>query len=303
MKKWWLLSLFILCLAVTGFTLIGIRSGPKQNKPVPSDKPSRIVSLAPNLTEILFELGLEKNIAGVSSDSDYPAGVMNKTKVGTFWQPDTEAIIASKPDLVITLWFEQQQSVADTLSRLGYHVLTVRLEKIDELWPAILRIGDATDCRQQADELVQNIKNRLSHLKSMTTDTNKTRLLWIIQSEPLRVAGRNTFINELIELAGGENAIGWTLQQYPSISTEELLACEAEVIVQSAMDTANLEQQQQAAQLFWKKYPNLPAVKNNRIYVVDSDTMLRLGPRLPHGVEIIARFLHPEIFKKQDDNL
>ena len=303
MKKWLLLSLFILCLAGLGFVLSGIRSGLKPDKPVPSGKPSRIISLAPNLTEILFELGLDKEITAVSSDSDYPDAVVNKTKVGTYWQPDSEAIIACKPDLVITLWFEQQQSVADTLSRLGYNVLILRLEKIDELWPAILKIGAATDYAQQADELVQNIKNKLNRLQRMTANTNKTRVLWVIQSEPLRVAGRNTFVNELIELAGGENAIGQTVQQYPSISTEELLVCGADVIIQSAMDTSNLEQQQQAAQMFWKKYPNLPAVKNNRIYVVDSDTMLRLGPRLPQGVEIIARFLHPEIFKEQDDNL
>jgi iron complex transport system substrate-binding protein len=303
MKKWWLLSLIILCIAGMGFILFGIQSGPKPMTPALFGKPARIVSLAPNLTEILFELGLDKEITAVSSDSDCPDTVMNKTKVGTFWQPDTEAIIACKPDLVVTLWFEQQQSVADTLSRLSYHVLTLRLEKIDELWTAILKIGTATDCRQQADELVRNIKNKLSRLKSMTTDTNKTRVLWVIQSEPLRVAGRNTFINELIELAGGENAIGQTIQQYPPISTEELLACGAEVIVQSAMDMVNLDQQQQTAQLFWNKCPNLPAVKNNRIYVVNSDTMLRLGPRLPHGVEIIARFLHPEIFKEQDVNL
>lgn len=116
----------------------------------------------------------------------------------------------------------------------------------------------------------------------------------MVQTEPLRVVGRNTFINELIELAGGENAIGPTIQQYPQIGTEELLTCGAEVIIQSAMGN-NIERQQRIAQTFWGKYPNLPAVKNNRIYVVKPDTILRLGPRLCQGIELIARCLYPQM--------
>ena len=102
----------------------------------------------------------------------------------------------------------------------------------------------------------------------------------------------------MIELAGGENAIGPTIGQYPLIGTEELLACGAEVIIQpliksGAMGTSDIGRQQQAAEAFWSKLVSLPAVKNNRIYVVQPDTILRLGPRLPQGVEVIARCLHP----------
>ena len=301
MNKWWLL-LIISCMACAGFIILGIQPGQKTNIPVSAVKPDRIVSLAPNLTEILFELGLNQNIVAVSSNSDYPAEAANKIKVGTFWHPDIEAIIACKPDLVITLWFEQQKSVAESLKRLGYRVLTLKIETIEELWTVIEKIGSATDRKQAAYELVNNIKNKLSELRNKTSHTKKIKVLWAFQTEPLRLAGRNTFINELIELAGGENAIGPTIQQYPSISTEELLACEAEVIIQSAMDAANIEKQQKAAELYWQKYPSLPAVKNNRICVLDSDAVLRLGPRLPNGLEIIAGYLHPDIFKQQDDN-
>ena len=295
MNKWWLL-LLISSLAVMGFVLFGIQNDQKPDVPVPSEKPTRIVSLAPNLTEILFELGLDKNIVAVSSDSDYPAGAADKIKVGTFWQPNTEAIIACKPDLVVTLDIEQQKAVADTLNRLGYSVLTLKREKIEELWISIQKIGLATGCRQRSEEIINNIKSKLGELQSKTISTDKVKVLWVIQPEPLRVAGRNTFINELIELAGGENAIGPTIQQYPSISTEELLACGAEVIIQSSMDSDNIEQQQQAAELYWSNYPNLPAVRNTRIYVLNSGATLRLGPRLPQAVEEIGRCIFPDIF-------
>ena len=306
MRKLWVsLTIAFVCLVAFIITFYQSRNQGKvpelglNNSP---DKPARIVSLAPNLTEILFALGLDEKIVAVSNNSDYPAAAANKKKVGSFWRPNTEAIIASKPDLVITLRTEQQKSVADSLKRLWFNVLTLKIEKIVELFTAIQKIGTATGCKQRSDELVKNISNQLNLLQSKVSSADKVKVLWVVQVEPLRVAGRNTFINELVELAGGENAIGPTIQQYPPISSEELLVCGAETIIQSAMGTGDIPGQQQAAQAFWSKFAALPAVKNNRIYVIESDTTLRLGPRLLHGAETIARCLHPDSFKRTGDS-
>jgi iron complex transport system substrate-binding protein len=221
--------------------------------------------------------------------------------VGTFWQPNTETIIAAKPDLVVTLWFEQQKSVAEALKRLGYRVLTLKIESIEELLTAIKDIGAATDTQNRADQLVEDIARRLNVLQSKVAPTNKVKVLWVVQAEPLRVAGRGTFLNELIELAGGENAIGPTIQQYPPVGGEELLSCGAEIIIQSAMGTTDTRAQQQAAERFWSRWGTLPAVKNKRIHVVQRDTTLRLGPRLCEGLELITRCLHPEIHKREQE--
>ena len=302
MRKLWFLPIIALAFLVILTTVShNINKIHKSNAADYSKTPARIVSLAPNLTEILFALGLDEKIVAVSSDSDYPSDAAGKSKVGTFWQPSTEAIIASRPDLVITLWFEQQQAVADSLKRLGYQVLTLKIKKTEELLTAIREIGCAAGCEQHADELAENISSRLNLLKSKYSSTDKPKVLWVIQIEPLRVAGRNTFINELINLTGVENAIAPTIQQYPSIGTEEILTSGAEVIIQSAMDKNNIEQQQLAAEKFWGKFANLPAVKNNRIYVIEPDTTLRLGPRLPQGAETLARCLHPDIISKNND--
>lgn len=299
-KLWWLLAI-ILCLAGAGFVIFGFPKPQNRAAPPLPGKPARIVSLAPNLTEILFSLGLDEQIVAVSSDCDYPLKAADKKKIGTFWQPNTEVIIACKPDLVITLWFEQQKAVADSLKRLGYRILTLKIEKIDELLTAIQEIGTATDCKAKADQLLKNINGQLNDLQLKLGSVNKVRVLWVVQAEPLRVAGRNTFINELIELAGGENAIGNTLQQYPPIGTEEILACGAETIIQSAMGKSSIAEQQKAAEKFWSKWELLPAVKNNRIYVVEPDTVTRLGPRLCQGVELIARCLHQDIFTNKQN--
>ncbi|MHC4655167.1 MAG: ABC transporter substrate-binding protein [Planctomycetota bacterium] len=302
MKRWWLLAI-IMCLAGAGFVIFGVPEVQNRNTTPLPNKPTRIVSLAPNLTEILFALGLEEQIIAVSNDSDYPLDAANKKKIGTFWQPSTEAIIACKPDLVVTLRLrtEQHKPTADSLRRLGYRVLTLRIETISELLAAIQEIGYATDSKQQADKLIDNISSQLNNVQRRLSSANKVKVLWVVQSEPLRVAGRNTFINELVELAGGENAIGDTLQQYPPIGAEEILTCGAEVIIQSAMGIVNMAEQQKAAEKFWSRWANLPAVKNTRIYVVEPDTVTRLGPRLCKGVELIAKCLHPDSLRQTSD--
>jgi iron complex transport system substrate-binding protein len=298
MKKLW--PLFIIIAPFLLYYVYRATYNPPNNVPThpqANNPPTRIVSLAPNLTEILFALGLGERIVAVSSDSDYPPQAANKNKVGTFWQPNTESIVASRPDLVITLSFEQQKRVADTLNRLRLNVLTVKIKKIEELLTAIEKIGIATGCKNSADQLLRDISNRLNTLQSKFNSTNKPKILWVVQTEPLRVAGRDTFINELIELAGGENAIDATIQQYPQIGTEQLLACLPEVIIQSAMAAANIAEQQKAAETFWSRWPSLPAIKNNKIYVINSDAVFRLGPRVVKGVELITSHLHSNTIK------
>ena len=259
-------------------------------------KIQRIVSLSPNLTEIIFALGLGDRVVAVSNNCDWPAEVNAKPKVGTFWQPNAETIIAARPDLVVCETFPQQKETAETLKRAGLNVLSLQVESIDELFSAIFQIGVAADCNTAAEQLTANVEEELGRIKSMSSTSEKVKVLWVIQTEPVRVAGVNTFINEIIKLAGGQNAIAPTVDQYPSIGTEEIISCGAEVIIQSAMGSENIAEQQKAAEEFWGKFANLPAVKNKRIYVIDSDAVLRLGPRLPEGVKAVTRLLHPELF-------
>jgi iron complex transport system substrate-binding protein len=264
--------------------------------------PQRIVSLSPNLTEIVFALGLGNRVVAVSSNCDWPAEAKTRTKVGTFWQPNTEAIIAAKPDLVVCESFDQQMAAAKTLRRTGLNILALRVESIEEFFSAIEKIGQAAGCTTAAQQLAADIKNQLDQIQAMSSSTGKVKVLWVVQTEPLRVAGVNTFVNEIVELAGGQNTIGPTIDQYPSISTEEIIGCGTEVVIQSAMGAENIHKQQIAAEEFWSRFANLPAVKNKRIYVIDADTTLRLGPRLPQGLQTVARLLHPELFTQPQES-
>jgi iron complex transport system substrate-binding protein len=297
MNKWWWLLLIISCWMAVGITTFGPRQGlDSSGAPLP-DRADRIVSLAPNITEILFAIGLGDEIAGVTLDSDYPPDAAEKPKVGTFWQPNIEAVVAARPNLVITLGFEQQKNLAERLRRIGYNSLTVNIEKVSDLFGAIEKIGAATGRQRQANELISRIRTKLQQLANLLGADAKVRVLWVVQREPLRVAGRDTFVNEMIELAGGENAIGSTVHKYPPIGSEQVVACNADVIIESAMGRGDIESQRDRALQHWSKFKHLPVVANRRVYVIDGDTVSRLGPRLYEGTETIARCLRPHLFE------
>jgi iron complex transport system substrate-binding protein len=296
MGRWWLLSAaFVLWLA-GGYSLGELRRAGVPPEAHNQRSPARIVSLAPDLTEILFALGLGDSVVGVTRDSDYPPAACAKSKVGTFWQPSIEAVIGVRPSLVVGLTLEQQRELSQRLMRMNYRCLTVDLETTTDLFHAIAAIGAATGANEQARELSERMGMQLEKLRAMTVGLPRVKVLWVVQREPLRVAGRDTFINEMIEWAGGENAIGTTLHKYPPVGSEQVIAAAPEVIVEPAMGSGALEGQRRQSLAYWHRYANVPAARDGRIYVIDGDVVSRLGPRLPAGVETIAKCLRPHLF-------
>jgi len=295
MRKWWWLLLIIVCWAGAGFAVFatGVDDGGDVTRAGAAD---RIVSMAPNLTEILFALGLSDKVVGVSSGSDYPPEAAQKKTIGNFWQPNIEAVIASRPNLVITLGFSQQRNLSERLNRIGYRTLMVDIDKVDELFAAIEKIGRAADAEMAANELASGMREKIDKLSALMAGREKVRVLYVVQREPLRVAGCDTFVNEMIELAGGENAIGRTVQKYPPIGAEQMIFCGADVIIEPAMVPDDLARQRSSAVEFYGCFANVPAVVNNRVYVIEADTVARLAPRLYEGIERIARCLRPELF-------
>lgn len=295
MHRWWLLFAGLVLWSVLGYALLRRSSAPAEAHPARHVQATRIVSMGPNLTEIIYALGLAQRLAGVTDDSDFPMEASNKPRVGSFWQPNIEAIIATKPDLVVTLGFEQQRNLAYRLRRMNYNALTLDIDKIEGLFESILAIGAATGVEDRAEELAADMRRRIRMLQARLATSDKVRVLWVVQREPLRVAGRDTFANELLELAGGQNAIGPTLQKYPPIGAEQIIASGIEVIIEPTMVPGNEDKQRGQALQYWARFPNVPAVANGRICVVDGDLVSRLGPRLYEGIETVARCLRPEL--------
>jgi cobalamin transport system substrate-binding protein len=294
MRKWWLLLALLALWNLLGYSLARPHRPAPAPAPATASSPTRIVSLAPNLTEVLFALGLEEAIVGVTLDSDYPPAAANKPKVGSFWQPNIETIVALKPDLLVTLDFQQHKSIVHRLERMGYDCLVTGIWKVDDFFRVVQTIGQATGRERQATTLITGIQAKIQRLGEATAGQVPPRILWVVQRDPLRVAGRDTFVNELIELAGGQNAIGPTLHKYPPIGAEQVIACGAEVIIEPAMVQSDFDRQRKTALAYWSRWPHVPAVKAGRIYVIDGDLVSRLSPRLYQGIETIAQCLRPQ---------
>ncbi len=296
MNKWSWLVLISACWFTVGFVMFDFNSAQNtQNTTLPNNV-QRIVATAPNITEILFALGLEEKIVGVTIFSTFPPKAKEKPKIGTFWYPDIEAIIAAKPDLVVTSATEQQKTLGPRLERIGYYSLALKIKKIDDLFHAIDAIGSATAKQHQANLLIADIKENIARISNMVKNEKKIKVLYVVQRKPLRVAGRDTFINEMIEIAGGENAIGKTVQQYPPIGAEQIIISDVDVIIEPTMGQKNVAKLRDNAIEYWSRFKNISAVKNKRIYVVDDDTLSQLGPRVYEGIETIAHCLRPEVF-------
>ena len=250
----------------------------------------RIVSLAPNLTEILFALGLGDHLAAVTSNCDYPPAVADKPRMGSFWQPDIETILAARPELLVALDIPQHQAIVSRFRQQGCICLSLQIDTLDQLAPAIREIASATGRTLEGEAVIQDIYNRIKSFP-LSPGYARPKVLWVIQRDPLRVAGTKTFISELLGLAGGANAIGPTIYEYPPIGAEELLAAAPEVIIEPSDNPDPSELKSQAD--FWSRYPALPAMQHHRLYLIPSAIVSRVGPRIPDALAEIANRIHP----------
>ena len=251
--------------------------------------PERIVTLAPGITEILFELGLGENVVGVTDYDNYPEEVFSVPKVGDFQGPNMEAIAAQKPDIIFASTLSGKNSM-EALQRLGIPVLVLEAKSIDQIYNSIEIIGKITGKTAKGDALIADMKERMADIQERVSAYPRKRVFYIVDTNGNFTAGRGTFIDHLINLAGGENVAadseGWA--QY---SMERIAEKNPEVII-SAAHAGNME-----ALYRLPGYSGTDAVKNGRVYVISDDNIIsRTSYRIVQGLEEIAKFLHPDAF-------
>ena len=265
-------------------------------------KPSRIISLAPANTEILFALGLNDSIVGVTEYCNYPEEATTKPIIGGYTTVSVERVITQDPDLIIA-YYGNGENMISHLRCLGYNVISLNSDSVEGTFQDIEIIGRATGKTPEAKKLVAEMRVRINTVKEklegVTTKPQTTHCMWI---DPLWVSGNNTFQDEMIILAGGENPFrnveGWGV-----ITLERLLTTDPDIIVVDSgmgMGAGGTD--------ILKKYfddesrlQSLSAVKNNQIYVINADIIDRGGPRIVDCIETLAKIQHPEIFGANDD--
>ncbi|MGA7143187.1 MAG: cobalamin-binding protein [Desulfobacterales bacterium] len=257
-------------------------------------KPERIVSLAPSITEIIFALDQGHRLKGVTTYSDFPLEAQKLPKVGSYVQLDLEKIVALKPDLCIAIKDGNPIAVARRLESLKIPVYAVNPRNLETVIQTVQEIGGLLNVQKKADQLVQSMNRRIQQVKSLVAQTvYRPRVFFQIGVSPIVSVGTHTFSNELIVLAGGKNVAQGPIA-YPRYSIEQVLALSPEVIIITSMARAAIFKQVKAQ---WNRWPSLPAVRNHRIYVEDSNLFDRPTPRLVEGLELMVRLIHPELFE------
>jgi iron complex transport system substrate-binding protein len=254
--------------------------------------PCRIVSLAPNLTEILYYLGLGDRVAGVTDHSSYPPEALDKPRVGSYINSNIEKIIGLSPDLVIGTKDGNQPGAVYLLEQAGIPVYVVNPRDVRDVISTINEIGTLCGVSGTARLLVDRLNKRLDAVQNAIASGNRPLVFLQINISPIMTVNKNTFHNDLIYLAGGRNMSANEPITYPRISIEEVIMSEPDVIIISSMDRGG---EFEKAKEDWMKWSSIPAVKNNRVYLIDSDLIDRPSPRIVQGLEAMARLIHPEV--------
>ncbi len=254
--------------------------------------PQRIVSLAPSNTEILFALGVLDRVVGVTDVCLYPPEAQEIPHAGTFFQPSVETIVSMKPDVVFAASLHQEP--VEQLDALGIPVVVLDPQTIADILANIRLVGEAVGREAAAETVVKEIVATLEEVRSrVATVKSEDRpvVFWEVWSEPIWTAAKATFINELIEMAGGINMAGDVEGTYVEYSFEALLSKDPQVIFYGhAVET--VEQY-----LARPKWSNISAVKFGRVYLVDQDVVQQPGPRIGLGLLELARHIHPDLWK------
>ncbi len=257
------------------------------------ERPQRIITLAPSLTEMVFALGAGDRVVGVSRYSNYPALADNLPRVGSYVQPDVEKIVALKPDLCLAIKDGNPREAVDKLERVGIPVYAVNPRTLGQVMETLLALGDVLQAHNQAQALVADMRRRVQDVEERVGSVlERPGVFFQIGISPIVSVGTETFAHEIIVRAGGRN-VAEGPEPYPRFTLEQVMTLRPDFIIVSSMER---EQVFERVREQWLQWQGIPAAAMKRVYMVPSDLFDRPGPRLVEGLELLAKILHPELF-------
>jgi iron complex transport system substrate-binding protein len=260
----------------------------------------RVISLAPSLTETLYALGLGDRVVGVTRYCKYPPDVQNKVCIGGYFDPNLEAIVALKPDLVVML--EEHQQSLPGFQKLQLKTLVVCHKNIEGIIDSFRALGLACGRAEEGRRMAEDCQQRLTAIERKTAGLRRPRVLFSIDRMPapdhiadVYIAGADGYFDRMIALAGGENAYRQKRVRFPTVSPEGILAMNPEVIIDLLPNVALERRDAKSIAADWNGLAEVEAVKTHRVYVFSAAYACVPGPRFIRVVEDIARVLHPDL--------
>ncbi len=295
-----------LCLCMAG--LMGFLPACNPGAPDEITRPSasidarepRLISMAPGITEVLFDLDLGESVVGVTRFCDYPPQALDVAKIGGFIDPNFEVIVSLKPDVVF-LYRIHGDSIT-RLNSLGIRTMEVDHRTLDGILDSIRAIGAECGMPEKAEKHIRDLERRMQAISDRTSALPRPRVLISAGREwggdqigDVYVAGRNEWYDDLIEMAGGVNAFEDESIQFPTLSAEGLLLVDPDVIVEMVPNIDTKSYSAEDVIYDWSALGTMQAVKDEKVFVLAADYATIPGPRFIHILEDLAKLLHPEI--------
>ncbi len=260
---------------------------------------TRLVSLSPGLTETVFALGLGERVAGVTRYCLYPPETQERTRVGGFLDPNYEAIVALRPGMVLVTPY--QQELAADLQRLGIATFAVAQDSLADIRESYRIIAGMCDCHEQAETLVAKLDAAIDRMQTHRDEKARPRVLMTtgrdVRSgtlDEVYAVGRDTFLDELLTLAGGENIAPGGALEYPALSGEGILRLDPDIIIELVADRQYDDTLEARALEAWRALPTLRAAQENRIHVLFGAHLTVPGPRVVKTLDALAQCLYAD---------
>jgi iron complex transport system substrate-binding protein len=264
----------------------------------PAGPPGRIVSLAPSITEILFALAQDEKVVGVTEYCDYPPAAKLKPKIGGYYDPNYEAIVAERPDLVVML--REHADVVGNFDQLGIATIMVSHDSIDGILESIGTIGRACGVDAPAARLRSELAAQLDAIGAAAAGRERPRVLVSVgrsmgtgSIKDVWAASAGTLYDEIVTRAGGVNVLQSANVKYASLSQEGVVTLDPDVIIDMVTDVADMGADIETVRRDWLSMGDLAAIRNGRLYVLGGDYVVVPGPRVVALVEDVARCIHP----------
>ena len=263
--------------------------------------PQRIISLVPATTEMLFVMGAGNRLAGVSDYDRFPPEVSRLARVGGLLDPNVERLIALRPDLVIV--YDTQTDLKQQLDRARIPMFRYVHRGLPDITQTMRALGERVGSKAEADAAAARIETRLAAVRARVAGRPPPTTLLIFGRDPgalrhINASGGYGFLHDVLELAGGRDVLGDLKQQSVDVSTEMILRRAPEAIIElhygESLKTERLDDERKV----WNALPSVPAVKNNRVYLLRGDEFVVPGPRIVIAAERFAQTLHPEVYAR-----
>ncbi|MDY0385567.1 MAG: cobalamin-binding protein [Methanolobus sp.] len=266
-------------------------------------EPERIVSLMPSITEILFTIGAGDKVVGGTEDDKYPPEAANLTKVGRYTTLNYETVAQLEPDLVILDDEANGEETVEQFKELKIQTISTSPKTIDEIEESILLLGTVTNNIETAESVVNDMERIVAEVQESTSgisDEDKPRVLYIVWDEPITAAGKKSYLDDLISMAGGKNIV--EASDWPTITIETVVDANPEIIICSGMGGLSYQIMNNIKKN--EAFATLDAIKNDRVYPINDPNIIELsGPRIVQGLKELNIYMGPDWNEKTYSSL